>query len=56
MAFGIYMAGLALLGAGLIYAAVILRVSTQWIVVGAMVVVGLGVLSGVKATKGRDPS
>lgn len=56
MSFGIYLAGFLLLIAGLIYGAIILRVSPQWIVVGAMVLVGLGVLSGVKATKGRDPS
>jgi hypothetical protein len=56
MSFGIYLAGFLLLIAGLIYGAVILHISTQWIVVGAMVLVGLGVLSGVKATKSRDPS
>lgn len=56
MAFGLYIGGLALLSAGLIYAAIILHVSPQWIAAGALVVLGLGVLSGVKATKERDSS
>lgn len=56
MSFGIYLAGFLLLMAGLIYGANILRVPTQWIVVLTMVIAGLGVLSAVKATRGRDPS
>ncbi len=56
MSFGIYLAGFLLLMAGLIYGATILHVPMQWIVVLSMVLAGLGVLSAVKATKGRDPS
>ncbi len=56
MSFGIYLAGFLLLMAGLIYGATIVNVPTQWIVVATMVLAGLGVLSAVKATKGRDPS
>ncbi len=56
MSFGIYIAGFLLLIAGLIYGAVILHVSTQWIVVGSMVLVGFAILSAVQATRGKDPN
>jgi hypothetical protein len=42
--------------AGLIYGAHLLHVPTQWIVVGTIVLLGLGILKGVKATRQRDPS
>jgi hypothetical protein len=56
MSFGIYAAGYALVIAGLIYGAHLLHVPTHWIVVGAIVLLGLGILSGVKTTRQRDPS
>ena len=56
MSFGIYIAGFLLLIAGLIYGATILHISTQWIVVGSMVLVGFGILSAVQATRSKDPS
>jgi hypothetical protein len=56
MSFLIYLAGFVLMIAGLIYGATILHVATHWIVVGAMVLLGLAILKGVQATRGRDPS
>ena len=56
MSFGIYIIGFLILIGGLIYAAVILHISTQWIVVGAIVLLGLAILKGVKATRQNDPS
>jgi uncharacterized membrane protein len=56
MSFGIYAAGYALVIAGLIYGAHLLHVPARWIVVGAIILLGLGILSGVKATRQRDPS
>ena len=56
MSFAIYAAGYALVIAGLIYGAHLLHVPTHWIAVGAIVLLGLGILSGVKATRQRDPS
>ena len=41
---------------GLIYAAYLLHVPTHWIVVCAVVLLGLGILSGVKATRQKDPA
>ena len=54
MSFGLYAMGLAIMIAGLVYGAHLLHVSTQWIVVGAVVVLGIGILSGVKATRQKD--
>ena len=54
MSFGIYIAGFLILIGGLIYAAVILHVPAQWIAVGAIVLTGAGILTGVKATRQKD--
>jgi hypothetical protein len=40
--------------AGLIYGASLMHVPTHWIVVGGIVLVGLGILTGVKATRQKD--
>jgi hypothetical protein len=56
MSFGIYIAGFLILIGGLIYGALILRVAPHWIAVGAMVLLGLAILKGVQATRGKDPS
>ena len=56
MSFGLYLVGFVIVIAGLIYGAVIMHVATHWIVVGATVLLGLAILSGVKATRQKDPS
>jgi hypothetical protein len=54
VSFALYIIGFLILTGGLIYGAVILHVPPQWIAVGAIVMVGLGILTGVKATRQRD--
>jgi hypothetical protein len=54
MSFGIYAAGFAIVIAGLAYAAHLVRVPSQWIIVGAIVMIGVGMLSAVKATRQKD--
>lgn len=54
MSFGIYIAGILMVLGGLVYAAAILHAPIQWIVVGGLVLLGLGVLAAVKATRQRD--
>jgi predicted MFS family arabinose efflux permease len=56
MSFGIYIIGFLILIGGLIYGAVILHVAAHWIAVGAIVLLGLAILKGVQATRGKDPS
>jgi hypothetical protein len=54
MSFGIYAAGFAIVIGGLVYASHLVHMPTQWIVVGAIVLIGVGILSGVKATRQKD--
>ncbi|MGB7720916.1 MAG: hypothetical protein WBL65_13505, partial [Bryobacteraceae bacterium] len=56
MSFAIYIVGFLILIGGLIYGAVILHVAAHWIAVGAIVLLGLAILKGVQATRGKDPS
>ena len=54
MSFGIYLTGFIVVIAGLIYAATLIHVPTHWLVVGALLLVGCGILTGVKATRQKD--
>jgi hypothetical protein len=56
MSFGLYTIGFAILIGGLVYAAHLAHMPTRWIVVGAIVLLGVGIVSGVKATRQKDPS
>ena len=56
MSFGLYSIGFVIVIGGLTYAAYMLHVPARWIVVGVSVLVGLGILSGVKATRQKDPA
>ena len=56
MSFVIYAVGFAILIGGLIYGAYLMHMPAHWIAVGAIVLLGLGILSGVKATRQRDPA
>jgi uncharacterized membrane protein len=53
--FSIYLIGFIVLIIGLAIAAVILGVPQIWIGVGVIVLIGLGVLTGVSKTKRPDP-
>jgi len=53
-AFVLYVAGFIVLLGGLVYGAFLLHVPHTWIIVGALVMVGLGVMSAVSRTKQRD--
>lgn len=54
MSFGIYIAGFTILIGGLAYAAHLIRLPTHWIVVGAVIMAGAGIMSAVKATRQKD--
>jgi sulfite exporter TauE/SafE len=55
MSFGLYASGFAIVICGLIYAAYLIHMPAHWIVVGAVVLLGFGILTGVKATRQKDP-
>jgi len=52
--FLIYAIGLVIVLAGLIYGATLLHIQQHWIIAGALVVLGLGVLVGVGKTRQKD--
>ncbi|MAI90862.1 hypothetical protein [Ponticaulis sp.] len=52
--FTIYVIGFAVIIAGLSYAAAMLGVSTQWIVVAAIVLAGIGLITAVTNTRKKD--
>lgn len=53
--FMIYLIGFIILIIGLAVGANLLGVPSMWIGVGVIVLIGIGVLSGVSHTKRRDP-
>ena len=54
MSFGLYAAGFAIVIAGLVYGAHLIHMPSHWILVGAIVMIGIGLLSAVKATRQKD--
>ncbi|MGB6691762.1 MAG: hypothetical protein WBE76_28310 [Terracidiphilus sp.] len=56
MSFGIYAGGFVIVIAGMVYAAHLVHMPMHWIVAGALVLAGLGLLSAVKATRQKDPA
>jgi len=55
MSFGLYAIGFVILIGGLAYGAHLLHVPSHWIVVGAIVLLGLGIVTGATATRQKDP-
>jgi hypothetical protein len=53
--FGLYLIGAIVLIGGLVYAAWLVHVPSQWIVVGAVIVLGACILGAVTHTRRRDP-
>ena len=56
MSFGIYAIGFVIMLIGVSYGAYLMHIPTHWIAAGAIVLLGIGILSGVKATRQRDSS
>jgi hypothetical protein len=54
MSFGIYLVGYIIVIAGLSYGANLLHVPMQWIGVGVVCLVGIGIVHGVTATRQKD--
>ena len=54
-AFMLYVLGFIVLLAGLIYGAWLIHIPQTWIIVGALVLIGLGIMSAVSHTKRKDP-
>jgi hypothetical protein len=55
MSYGLYLAGYLIVIGGLCYGAVLMHAPTHWIVVGAIILTGFAILTGVRATRQKDP-
>ena len=55
MSYGLYIVGFVVIIGGLIYGAVLLHLPPPWIVVGSVVLLGIAIVKGVKATRQKDP-
>jgi hypothetical protein len=56
MSFGLYALGFLIVIGGLVYGAHLMHVPTHWIIVGAVVLLGIGILTGAQTTRQKDPS
>jgi hypothetical protein len=54
VSFGIYIVGYLIVIGGLVWGAALIHMPVRWIAVEAIVLAGLGILSGVKATRQKD--
>jgi hypothetical protein len=54
MSFGIYIAGYLVVIGGLSWGATLMHVPAQWIAICDIVLAGLGIVTGVKATRQKD--
>ena len=53
--FALYLLGMVIVIGGLAYGAFLLHAPTQWIIVGVVVLLGVGILGAVTHTRRRDP-
>jgi len=56
MSFGLYLIGFLVLMGGLIYGATLVHMPSHWIVMLTLVLLGLGIVTGVKNTRSKDSS
>lgn len=56
MSFGLYLVGYVILIIGLAWGASMAHVPNQWIGVGVVAMLGLGIMMGVARTRQRDPN
>ena len=56
MSFGIYAAGTLVLIVGVAYLAHLMHVPQSYIVAMAIILFGIGIVTGVQRTRGKDPS
>jgi hypothetical protein len=54
VSFGLYLIGYLVVIGGLTYGATLMHVPSRWIVVGAIVLTGVGIMTGVKSTRQKD--
>jgi energy-converting hydrogenase Eha subunit C len=56
MSFGIYSIGFLILIAGVAYLAHLMHIPQTYIIATVVILLGIGILTGVKSTRGKDPN
>jgi hypothetical protein len=56
MSFAIYVVGFIIMLGGLMWGAHLMHIPSQWIAVGGIFFLGIGIFTAVKNTRQRDPS
>ena len=56
MSFGIYAIGYLILIVGVAYLAHLMHIPQHYIVAGVIILVGIGIVSGVQSTRQKDPN
>jgi hypothetical protein len=56
MSFGIYAIGYLILIVGVAYLAHLIHIPQHYIVAGAIILVGIGIVTGVRSTRQKDPN
>ncbi|HEV2710253.1 MAG TPA: hypothetical protein VGU67_08585 [Edaphobacter sp.] len=56
MSFGIYAIGYLILIVGVAYLAHLMHIPQHYIVAGAIILVGIGIVTGVRSTRQKDPN
>jgi len=54
--FIVYLIGTLLVVAGLAYAASRVGISNVWMIAGALVIIGIGLMGGIVKTRQKDPA
>ena len=55
MSFSLYIVGFIVLIAGLVWAATTAGVSQLYIMIGVVILLGIGIITGVSRTRSKDP-
>lgn len=53
--FALYLIGMLVVIGGLAYGATLADLAPHWIIVGAVVLLGIGIIGGVSRTRQKDP-
>lgn len=56
MSFGLYAIGYVILIVGVAYLAHLMHIPQSYIVAGVIILAGIGIVTGVKSTRQKDPS
>ena len=56
MSYILYVVGFVIVIGGLCYGAALLHVPAPWIVVVSVILLGIAIVTGVKATRQKDPT